>query len=193
MGEGYDVRDGHPCRASLSNSTLTDERSSTITMRPHLILALGLSLTACTTTTTILESEQLEARTARTKLHQISWLSGTWHMAKPEGYAEEKWLPPQGGMMMGLGYTIEGETTKAFEYLRIETREDTLVYVALPQGRGPGVEFYLTNLTNEEALFENPEHDFPKWIRYQRTGPESCKATIGSDTGSIAFLYDQRL
>ena len=158
-------------------------------MRLALPLLATVLLGACSTTAK-LESPQLKAQVARTKLYQVSWLSGVWRMEREEGFTQETWLPATSGMMFGIGFTTKNDLMRAYEYLRIETREDSLVYVAQPHGKSPGVEFYLSDLTADTALFENPDHDFPQWIRYERTGPESCVATIGGEAGLIEFHYE---
>lgn len=110
-------------------------------------------------------------------------------MKRTDGYTQETWLAPSAGVMLGIGYTVDDDKMSAYEYLRIETRSDSLVYVAQPQGQSPGIEFYLSDLNIDTALFENPKNDFPKWIRYDRIHEESCLATIGGDSGTIDFAY----
>jgi hypothetical protein len=53
--------------------------------------------------------------------------------------------------------------------------------VAQPGG-GPAVEFALTELSPTRALFENPQHDYPKRIVYERVGGDGLRTEI-SDTG----------
>jgi hypothetical protein len=160
-------------------------------MRVHrnTVAAAVLFICACSSPTSRSESAELREETARTKLYQLSWLAGDWRMERADGYTEECWLPAQGGVMLGLGFSVDAEKMKSFEYLRIETRGDSLVYVASPNGEGPSIEFSLTDLTLTGVLFENPDHSFPNWICYQLVSPESVVATIGGETGTIEFCY----
>lgn len=82
--------------------------------------------------------------------------------------------------MLGLSRTVADGRTVAFEFLRIESRADGVVYVAQPQGRPP-VEFKLTQRSENRAVFENPQHDHPKVIRYSKEADGSLRAEIEGD------------
>ena len=69
-----------------------------------------------------------------------------------------------------------------FEYLRIEQRKDGIVYVASPGGRPP-TDFPLADFGQDFALFANPEHDFPKEIRYELTKTGDLHARVSGDAG----------
>jgi hypothetical protein len=101
-------------------------------------------------------------------LAPLAWLAGTWTDADPQGTAmEEHWTTPAGGTMFGTNRTVRGVSTIAFEFLRIEARDGgKIVYIAQPQGRSPGTEFPLVDLTGTRAVFANPAHDFPKKLIY---------------------------
>jgi hypothetical protein len=125
-------------------------------------------------------------------LGDISWMSGDWQ-TEPGGkrQIEEHWTTVSGGSMLGIGRTVAGEKTIEFEYLRIEQRADGIYYVAHPQARCPGTDFKLTRASATEAVFENPQHDFPKRIIYRKTGDDSLTASIdgGEGTKAISFAY----
>ena len=93
--------------------------------------------------------------------------------------------------MIGMSRTVAREKTIEFEYLRIEQRLDGIYYVAHPKARCPGTDFKLTRATNNEVVFENPEHDFPKRIIYRRTSDDALTASIdaGEGTKAISFAY----
>ena len=70
--------------------------------------------------------------------------------------------------MLGLNRTVSKDGKRvAFEFLRIEQRADGPVYLASPSGK-PATPFRLTAIDGTSAVFENPEHDFPRSIRYTR-------------------------
>jgi len=89
-----------------------------------------------------------------------------------------------------MSRTVAGEKTVEFEYLRIEQRADGIYYVAHPKARCPGTDFKLTRASATEAVFENPEHDFPKRIIYRKT-EDGLTARIdgGEGTKSMSFAY----
>lgn len=100
---------------------------------------------------------------------RLAWLSGTWVFESDEGVEEEHWSTPRGGMLIGHNRTVRAGRTVHFEFLRIEQRAHGIVYVAAPSGQAQA-EFRLTHLVAGKAVFENPEHDFPKRITYRREG-----------------------
>ena len=125
-------------------------------------------------------------------ISELAWIAGEWQTA-PGGRAqiEEHWTQPAGGTMIGMGRTIAGGKTVAFEYLRLEQRADAIYYIAHPKARSPGTDFKLTRLTAQEAVFENPQHDFPKRILYRKNPDGSLTASIdaGEGTKSQSFAY----
>jgi hypothetical protein len=93
---------------------------------------------------------------------------------------EEHWIQPAGGMMLGLSRTVAGGRTVSFEFLRVESRAEGTFYVAQPQGRLPLV-FKLTQQAENRVVFENPQHDHPKTIRYSKEVDGSLRAEIEGD------------
>ena len=91
--------------------------------------------------------------------------------------------------MMGMSRTVAGEKMVEFEYLRIEQRADGIYYVAHPKARCLGTDFKLTKASATEAVFENPQHDFPKRIIYRKTGDDSLTASIDAGEGSKAMSF----
>jgi hypothetical protein len=99
----------------------------------------------------------------------LAWLTGYWMSNKRNTITEECWLPPSGGVMLGLHRDVSADGDVIFEYLRIVETTDGLVYYATPRGIDT-TKFTLTSLTSDgssrQAVFENPEHDNPNLIRY---------------------------
>ena len=122
-------------------------------------------------------------------ISDLSWIAGDWQTA-PGGrrQIEEHWTAVAGGSMMGVGRTIAGDKTVEFEYLRIEQRADGIYYVAHPKARCPGTDFKLTRASATEAVFENPQHDFPKRIIYRKTD-DGLTASIDAGEGSKAMSF----
>lgn len=126
-------------------------------------------------------------------LADIAWIAGDWQTA-PGGrrQVEEHWTQVAGGSMMGVSRTVAGEKTVEFEYLRIEQRDDGIYYVAHPKGRCPGTDFKLTRASATEAVFENPQHDFPKRIIYRKGADDSLTASIDAGEGTKAMSFPFR-
>ena len=97
----------------------------------------------------------------------LAWLSGTW---RTESGAEEWWIPPRGGLMLGVHRKVREGRATFWEQLRIEHLGDGLVdYVAWPKGQAV-THFRMTQSRPGSVMFENPTHDFPRRIQYTRTG-----------------------
>lgn len=104
----------------------------------------------------------------KAKIDALAWLAGDWNGKKFNSTIEELWGPPAGGSMLAAARTVNAaQKMTQFEYLRIEERGTTLVYVAQPGG-GKATEFTLVELAEGRAVFENPLHDHPQRITYER-------------------------
>ena len=134
----------------------------------------------------------INAATQTPTLADLAWMSGAWETA-PGGrrQIEEHWTVAAGATMMGMSRTVAGEKTVEFEYLRIEQRADGIYYVAHPKARCPGTDFKLTRASANEAVFENPQHDFPKRIIYRKGADDSLTASVdgGEGTKTISYAY----
>ena len=108
-------------------------------------------------------------------LDQLAWLRGCWAGKVEQFDYVENWLPPRGGMMVGINQTIVKErksnTTKTqdFQYLRLEERADGVYYVAIPSGKKEST-FKLTSVGQELGrqayTFTNNGDEFPQLIVY---------------------------
>jgi hypothetical protein len=80
---------------------------------------------------------------------------------------EEQWMKPSGGMMLGMSRTVASGKTVEYEFIRLHEEENgDIFYTAHPLGQKEA-SFKLVRLENQEAVFENPDHDFPKRIIYR--------------------------
>lgn len=125
-------------------------------------------------------------------IDKLGWLAGKWHIEDHGRVIDEQWTTAAGGMMLGVSRTVKDGKTESFEFLRILERPDGLVYIAQPEGRPP-TEFRLASSEGGEWVFENPEHRFPRRIRYKRVGEDSLVARIEDASGSeyVDFAYSR--
>lgn len=114
-------------------------------------------------------------------LVELEFLVGHWVGNNGSIEMEEYWIAPKGGIMLGLHRDVAPGEAAFFEFLRIEKRDDALVYVASPRGGGT-TEFTLVKIDEGAAVFENLEHDFPQRISYRSDG-ESLTARIEGGVG----------
>ena len=70
------------------------------------------------------------------------------------------------------------ERFASFEFMLLRQHDDgRLVLTALPSGRN-ATEFNATRVAPNEAVFENPDNDFPQRIRYHRIDDQRALARI---------------
>ncbi|HCX22829.1 MAG: hypothetical protein CMB80_23610 [Flammeovirgaceae bacterium] len=122
-------------------------------------------------------------------LEQLDWLTGTWERTDvhPGSKGYEQWQY-DGTMLIGSGISMKGIDTTFVEKLRVEVIENEIYYVAeVPNNARPTL-FRVTKLRPNFMQCENPEHDFPKMIVYERTG-EQLKAIISAGDKGMTFLF----
>ena len=105
----------------------------------------------------------------RSPVADLDWLSGAWGGEKDGVYAEEHWMTPLGGTLVGMHRDVRGGRTMSFEFLRIEERGGKAVYLASPRG-APPTAFTSVEQAPGRVVFENRAHDFPQRIIYWRDG-----------------------
>jgi hypothetical protein len=133
------------------------------------------------------------AQTARPALYDLSWLAGCWEANLRGREVNEQWMKPGGGIMLGMARTVSQGKAAEFEFTQIrEDKDGSIYYVAKPSGQ-PEASFKLVKLQNKEAVFENPQHDFPQRIIY-RLQPDGSlfarvEATDKGKTRGIDYPY----
>lgn len=107
-----------------------------------------------------------------------AWLEGSWRAERDDGATEEVWARVD-GRLLGFNRSVDadGHTTH-HELLRVDGRG----YVAAPEGQAV-TRFAASEGTASSQRFENPSHDFPKWLTYDLEG-EELVARIGGDTAT---------
>jgi hypothetical protein len=118
------------------------------------------------------------AQTSKPTVNDLSWLSGCWESNRSGREISEQWMKPAGGTMLGMARTVANGKTVEYEFVQIRAEKDgAIYYVAKPSGQSEAA-FKLIKLQNREAIFENPEHDFPQRIVYRLEPDGSLFARI---------------
>jgi uncharacterized protein YciI len=115
------------------------------------------------------------------------FLAGTWKMDDQETY--EHWDKINEISLKGFSYTMKNGQMAVSEYLDISGAHDEITYTAtvLNQNQGKGVSFKLTR-ADSIIIFENPDHDFPKKIVYQKLNDQEIFVQV-SDGKQNSFSY----
>jgi Domain of unknown function (DUF6265) len=117
--------------------------------------------------------DPIEARPpAEGPLRSVAFLAGCWRGTSADGrtVTEERWSCPGGGLMLGTGRTLRDGELVGFEFSLLRADEGRIVLLPYPAGVASEHAFRLTEAEPGRALFEAPEHDFPKRIAYVRRG-----------------------
>jgi hypothetical protein len=115
---------------------------------------------------------------------KLAWIVGTWELTDGDKTTVEHWAPHAGTTFMGTSHTYSEKRTHFFEFMRIATHGGRIAYIVQPGGDPPTL-FRAVKVTEEEAVFENADHDYPQRIRYAKT-EDGITATISLMDGSKA-------
>ena len=136
-----------------------------------------------------LPAHRLVARWQGPPVQPLAWLAGCWELRAGARLVEEQWLAPRGGMLLGVGRTTRGDSVVEYEFMRIYTRGDTVVFAATPSGQ-PAAEFRGAMPSAELVTFENPAHDFPQRVQYRRVTRDSIVARVEGTQGGMVRGID---
>jgi hypothetical protein len=116
------------------------------------------------------------------------FLEGTWKIENREVY--EVWAITENGQMNGYSFRIREGEEVITEYLELKDRGDYVIYTAtvLNQNEGRGIDFTLSRPDSFTWPFENPDHDFPKVIQYQKRSNSEIYIEV-SDGMERGFAY----
>lgn len=113
----------------------------------------------------------------------LAWLAGAWGSSEEGHQTTEVWLPPAGGLMLGMNRSVSVSGRAFFEFFRIAADESgAITYFASPLGREP-ISFRLVECGPGRAVFENSDHDYPQRVIYERRGEEMVAAIEGVEAG----------
>ncbi len=135
------------------------------------------------------------AQEAKPTMESVAFIAGCWEINKPErqSLTNEQWMSPVGGAMIGMARSVRNGKMGSYEYLRIVQDETGIHYIAKPSQSKSETSFKLVKWAANEAVFENPAHDFPQRIIYKLAGTDTLTARIegtmnGKPTG-MDFPY----
>lgn len=132
------------------------------------------------------------ALSAQPTMRELAAFGGCWR-TEGASYTEEIWSAPTANLMLGLSLTVRDGKAVEFELARVEPGADgRIVLTPYPGGQPSEHGFVLTSLRDGEAIFEAPEHDYPKRILYRSSSDGSRTARIdggAQDTGGQEWRF----
>jgi hypothetical protein len=111
-------------------------------------------------------------------LKQLEWIADDWINTENDAVTHEHWEKINDSLIEGGSETIKNGDTVFAEKLKIILKDGDIFYVADVSHNPAPVYFKLTESIPGKAVFENPEHDFPKKITYELEDGSSLHAII---------------
>lgn len=133
------------------------------------------------------------AGASQAQVKEFGWLVGTWKIKDKMVF--ERWKPARDGKgLEGFSFRVKGADTVAMEQIRFVYEENSFHYIPDLAGDQPPVDFKLTQHNAQGFVAENPQHDFPKIIRYKLIRKENSdviEASIEGDGKVIPYHFER--
>ncbi len=123
---------------------------------------------------------------------EFSFLEGVWKVEGKENY--EAWSKTKKGLS-GIGYRIRDGKKIITENLAIVSRNGNLFYEATvpDQNEGKTVSFRFNAKKEHVYSFENPDHDFPRVIRYRKlNNARLFVEVLGANNQGFSFYMSKQ-
>lgn len=120
------------------------------------------------------------------KLEKAKWFLGNWENVSKESISREIWTQKNDSTLFAESFTMVEKDTVFYEKVDLIERNDSLIYTVSVrnQNKEKPVSFYMTKSSDSQIVFENPKHDFPNKIEYNKIGTDSIFAKIyGTENG----------
>jgi Domain of unknown function (DUF6265) len=114
-------------------------------------------------------------------MKQFTWLQGSWQMQTRRGMIVEKWVAANDSSYAGESKMIRADGTEIpLEKIELIFRNGSYYYIPTVRNQNgeQAVEFKITSHSESGFVAENPQHDFPKRIRYTLVNNDSIHAVI---------------
>jgi hypothetical protein len=126
------------------------------------------------------------------KRRDLDYLVGTWKVKDKESY--EVWQKRSPDEYAGYAYRIKDGQQRITETLSIQVVNGMITYRATvpDQNQGQTISFPLDPEIPDALSFENPEHDFPKKIKYRRLDENTIAVQVsGADEQGFAYELER--
>jgi hypothetical protein len=120
----------------------------------------------------------------KAEISDLAFLAGSWTGGDGTSEWESVYTGPEGGRIVGASKELRGGRTVMIDFEHFYEREGELRMTPYPFGN-KSVEFTLTSFDRQarQAVFENPEHDFPKKFTYRAGGDDALTIELEGEMG----------
>ncbi|SHF33058.1 hypothetical protein SAMN04487965_1954 [Microbulbifer donghaiensis] len=129
-----------------------------------------------------------------TSLDDLQWLLGSWHYQDASKQMMERWQRVSAHTFEGIGAseTENSGGDRDIEILRLTEMSGEIFYLAKVSHNALPVAFKMTACRDNEAVFENPEHDFPSRLEYRLLDPNRLRVSVAGTKGKRFILNFRR-
>ncbi len=119
-----------------------------------------------------------------TTVADLGWLAGVWSGSDGSSDWEAVYSTGAGGHLVGASKELQQGRVVMTDFEHFYERDGELRMTPYPFGKA-SVEFTLAEYdgATRTAVFENPEHDFPRRFEYRRTGETTLEIALEGDMG----------
>jgi hypothetical protein len=124
---------------------------------------------------------------------EFGWLVGKWKLKEKNVFEEWK-ISSDKKTLEGLSYRIKDGDTTVTERLLIKFEQPFFFYISDVAENPAPVKFKIAQYNVDKFLAENPEHDFPKAIRYKlirKDNQDFIEAAIEGDGRVIPYNFSK--
>lgn len=133
------------------------------------------------------------ATTTQAQKKEFGWLIGTWKLK--DKTIHETWsLGEDGKSLNGISMKVNGTEATVLEEIKLIFSGNSFYYIPDVAGDQDPVDFHITSFDETGFVAENPNHDFPKLIRYKlikRDDREFLEAAIEGDGKVIPYTFEK--
>jgi hypothetical protein len=114
------------------------------------------------------------------KIKKADWLIGNWENTSPDGVLTENWQKVNDSTFSAVSYFIKAKDTIHSESIVLAQKGEALTYIATVKGQNVDkpVVFPSKSETENQLVFENPQHDYPQKITYTKGANNTLTAEI---------------
>lgn len=126
------------------------------------------------------------------ELSKMNWLIGTWSNSNDAKVYTEVWKKENDSTFTGYSNITKEKDTIFSELMTLSQKGDSLYCIVSvnDQNNGESVSFTLTSSNNNKFVFENPKHDFPTKIVYNKVNNDSIFAQVSGEVGDKSLTVD---
>jgi Domain of unknown function (DUF6265) len=123
----------------------------------------------------------LMAMKEKDSMEPFKWVLGDWQTERKSGIMTESWKRLNDSSFEGKSYMTSREgAQKVLEEMQLVYRKKVYHFISAVPGQNKElpVSFAINDFSDKHFLAENPAHDFPRRIKYERMKQDSLHAWI---------------